>query len=464
MKKSLRRSVRGALSVLIVAFLFSVNVLTAFADTGTIKANGVNVRSQPTVNSNPVGSVNAGATFEIEGTEKDATGMDWYKITVNGQTGYVRSDFVDVKTDGGTTGGETPAGETGTETPVEAPFVERNAVVSATAAINVRNDAGATYASVANLQPNTPVVVIGETTAADGAKWYKIRYNDNNEGYVLAAFLTVEEGEPAPTPGGTETPGGETGTETPGGTTPESPVTEDPNAGDNSGMMGQQYTVVYDLDNNDEMAPWLMDNNSGTRTNIQQLLSANQELVRLQSVEKSNTALKILSIILGIIALVAIVLLVMVVLRYRRYRDEDYDEGYDDEDVEEDGDFEEEAEEEEDRPKRSFFGRRKAASYDDEEEDEDEEEEDEDDDYDDDPPKKGGGFFSRFRRRRDDDYDDEDEDYDDEDDYEDEQPRAISRVYQPERTPEAESRTRRPRNFMDDDMDDYEYGSLNDFE
>ncbi|MBQ6734273.1 MAG: SH3 domain-containing protein [Lachnospiraceae bacterium] len=455
MKKSLRTIVRGAWSVLIVTLVFSFNVLTAYADTGTINANGVNVRSQPTVNSNQVTSVNAGATFEIEGVEKDATGMDWYKITVNGQTGYVRSDLMTVQAGGGnanagaTTGAAEPPAE-------EQPFQERNAVVSATAAINVRNDAGATYASVANLQPNTPVVVIGETTAADGAKWYKIRYDENGtskEGFVLAAFLTVDEQSAAqPDPGTPANPADPT--TTPG--TPEQPVTEDPSSGDNSGMMGQQYTVVYDLDNNNEMAPWLMDNNSGSRTNIQQLLTANQELARLQGVEGTNTALKVLSIILGIIALVAIVLLVMVVLRYRRYRDEDYDD-YDDGD-EDDGE-EDEEEGVADAPRRSFFGRRKAASYDDEEGDE------EDDEYDDeeeeDEPRRGGGFFSRFRRRRDEDYDDEDEDYDDEDEYEEEEPRAIRRVYQPERTPEADSR-RRPRNFMDDDADDFEYGFLND--
>ena len=459
MKKTMRRSVRGCLSVLLVVLLFWANVLTALADTGTVKGNGTNVRSQPTVNSNQVAVVNAGQTFEIEGVEKDATGMDWYKITVNGQTGYIRSDLMTVQAGGGnaatgetTAGGETPAGETPAQ---EEPFQERNAVVSATAAINVRNDAGATFPSVANLQPNTPVVVIGETTAADGAKWYKIRYDENGaskEGFVLAAFLTVDEQSAAQTDPATPANPADP-TTTPG--TPQQPVTEDPASGDNSGMMGQQYTLVPDLDSNNEMAIWLMDNNSGRRENVQTLLSAVQEVNRLQGVESSNTRLKILSIILGIIALAAIVLLMMVVLRFRRYRDEDYDDGaYDDEDEEEDD------EDVADAPRRGLFGRRGSASYDDEDEEEDGEYDDEDEEYEPEPRRRG--LFSRLRRRRYDDYDDEDgEEYEDEDE-EDEPPRAISRVYQPESVPDQRS-VRRPRNFSEnDDADDYEFNFIND--
>ena len=125
--------------------------------------------------------------------------------------------------------------------------------------------------------------------------------------------------------------------------------------------------------------------------------------------------------------------------------------------------------------------------YDDDEDDYD----DYEDDYEEEvkKPAKKGGFFSRNKKSeksREDDYDDyDDDDYDDEEDDYEERPKAIKKVYSPEKTSRAsayddrdEVRTsrrssgrvvtpskssKRPRNFMEED-DDFEYGFLDEDE
>lgn len=54
-------------------------------------------------------------------------------------------------------------------------YTERSAKVSATT-LNVRSGPGTSNASVARLNKNSAVTVIGETTGSDGKLWYQIRF------------------------------------------------------------------------------------------------------------------------------------------------------------------------------------------------------------------------------------------------------------------------------------------------
>ena len=56
--------------------------------TVTITGNGVRVRSGPGTNYNQIGSVNSGTSLTVTGKEGN-----WYKVTYNGQTGYVSADY-----------------------------------------------------------------------------------------------------------------------------------------------------------------------------------------------------------------------------------------------------------------------------------------------------------------------------------------------------------------------------------
>ena len=72
-------------------------------------------------------------------------------------------------------------------------YTERSAKVSATT-LNVRSGPGTSNASVARLNKNSAVTVIGETTGSDGKLWYQIRFTGTGgqtaTGYVLGTYVS----------------------------------------------------------------------------------------------------------------------------------------------------------------------------------------------------------------------------------------------------------------------------------
>ena len=82
------------LLTLILAFglAFSAAALPAYAETMVVTSgttNNVNVRSGPGTDYDTIASVPVGTSVEVLGTENG-----WYKISVNGTTGYVRTDLL----------------------------------------------------------------------------------------------------------------------------------------------------------------------------------------------------------------------------------------------------------------------------------------------------------------------------------------------------------------------------------
>ena len=429
MKKQMRRSFRLVSASAMILLLLMQLQITALAYPGTVTQDNVNVRSEATTQSQSLGTVRQNTEIDIQGEVTDANGQVWYQITYNNQTGYIRGDMVEAE-DGGNAD---PAAET-PEDPNTPAAPERIGRIETQTAANVRTGPGTTYppASFSPLQPGSEVRVVDESAATNGEIWYKIIYDDGQgggpqEGYIRNDYLTVEAAAQDPS-------------QTPAEQPAEAPVTEDPNANNPVGMMGQQYTVAYDMDDNGETVPYLVDNNNNNqRWRVETLLQSYEDSMRMNGIEGTNTVLKVVCVILGIITLVAVILLMLLGLRFRRYTADDYgDDDYD-----------------------------RGGSYDGDYDDED----DADDEEDDRGRGRSGGLFSRFKKDRDD-YDDEDDgDYDDEDDEEEMEPRAIRRVYQPERASyddrgrdaQPSRSQRRPRNFMEDDEeDDFEYGFLND--
>ena len=332
MKKQMMQTGMRLAAVIAVLVLFCGRPLTALAYPGTIAGTGnVNVRSQTNTSSDVVTSLTGGTTIEIEGEELDGSNQTWYKITVNGQTGYVRADLVNTNGGGNANAGtSTSTATTGTSTTTPTTpttIAERKATVN-TDQINVRSGAGRDYNQVTTLAANTEVTVTAEANATDGAKWYKIRFNGTQEGYVLADFLNVsepEEPEPAGT-GATDDPAGAASTDV----TATPPVTEAPDATQTDGMMGKQYTVAYETDDTGEEQPWLVDHNSNAKYNVLSLIGDYEEVVRLQGVKRTNTILTIVCVVLAILTIAAFVLLFLASSRFRRMQDGDYDDEEDD--------------------------------------------------------------------------------------------------------------------------------------
>ena len=435
MKKGIIVNCKRIFALLFVALLLMCTKTTAFAYEAKVNQDGVNVRASADEKADVVTSVNSGTAIDIQSETKGTDGNTWYQISINGVSGYIRADFVEG-------GGNNAAAAVSSDTASSSNYKERKGAIVSDGNVNVRSGAGTLNATVGTIAGGTEVTVIGEDKEADGTLWYKIRYNGTNEGFVRNDFIKVEEvveEEPKEDP------------------VAEAPVTEDPASTKDPGMMGQQYTVAYDMNESGESVPYLVDNNSSARYDVGQLIKSLEDVNVLNGKIRTNNIWRVLSVIFIIISIALTVVFIIVALKFRKYLDGD-NGGYSDSD------------------------------YDDDEDDYD----DYDDDFEDEEvkkPVKKGGFFSRNKKSekmRDDDYDDYDDDFDDEDDddYE-ERPKAIKRVYSPEKTSRSSAyddkeevhssrrssgrvvtpsrASKRPRNFMEED-DDFEYGFLDEDE
>ena len=111
----------------------------------------------------------------ITGKGKDSNGNLWYRISIDGLTGYVFGAYVEISSEeNNTTEGEGEPGKVNVDS------------------VNVRKDAGTSHSVLAVAPKNADVTVYGEKSDSAGKKWYKIKYNDT-VGYMLAEYVTLEE-------------------------------------------------------------------------------------------------------------------------------------------------------------------------------------------------------------------------------------------------------------------------------
>ena len=125
----------------------------------------LNIRSGAGTNYGIVGRVGANATVSILGQEGG-----WYKISYNGLTGYVSSDYIRVNN---------TAGDNNTNS-----TVKYGKVVNISTKLNVRKSASTSSSIIGTLNNNTKVTILEKTNG-----WYKISYN-GIVGYVSASYIS----------------------------------------------------------------------------------------------------------------------------------------------------------------------------------------------------------------------------------------------------------------------------------
>ena len=220
--------------------------ITAKADTqGTVNDNNVNIRSQADATSTSLGKVNSGDKVTIVEEVNNSSNVLWYKITTAaGTTGYIRADFVTKSATNNTTttttdnnNNTTTTNNNNTTTTTNVTNIDAKAAYIVGDIVNIRSQASASSDLVAKAQKNTEVTVNGETTAADGYKWYKVSFTADGAtktGFIRSDLLTFTKptNKPAETnidsttntdTQNTDTQNTET-TETPDETTTEEPA------------------------------------------------------------------------------------------------------------------------------------------------------------------------------------------------------------------------------------------------
>lgn len=129
----------------------------------TVTADVLNVRSGAGTGHNVISKVKSGQVLQVIGQENG-----WFKVTVNGQTGYVSGDFV---TTGDQKGTSTVQQGTGTYT-------------VNVSSLNVRTGPSTSHTVLGSVNKGKTVQVVGEVQ-----DWFKINFNGGT-GYVSKDFVT----------------------------------------------------------------------------------------------------------------------------------------------------------------------------------------------------------------------------------------------------------------------------------
>lgn len=426
-------------------------VMIAHAEPGTVTSNA-RMRSAASTSGEQLTQINANTAVEITGETTGDDGQIWYQVTVNGTSGYIRSDLVSK----GAAAASTSLTETATSTAAPAAAnvtAVDNYTVYVTTDCNIRQGASTSDSRVAGAKVGAELTVTGTTTGADGKTWLQVSFSGRT-GFIRSDLVSQTqpadaagadgnaEGTEANTAEGEGTADGEApldGEGVPEGEvpTPETEAEPETEAGDEAaGTSGLGGITVMNPAEAPEVIPkgfeeMTLDNNgesvtiynSGTiylvyGTNAAgeegwfYYDSASQSNIHYFALEGGSGGLfNILTIILLVALVIAIAVIVLLVVRGGGSGGSRPSYRYDDDD-DEDDEYEDDEDDDE---------------YDDEDDDDEYEDDEDDDDYEEDVRRKSkkGGLFKalNFMSREDDDEyeDDDDDDYDeDDDDYDDE--------------------------------------------
>ncbi|MBQ4040623.1 MAG: SH3 domain-containing protein [Oscillospiraceae bacterium] len=163
------------------------NVLTAenFDAEGTVNDTSVRYRTGPSTSHTSLGTI-------PKGTEVDIIGINngWYKLTYNGTTGYMRSDYIDLGGAAAEDKDDEKEEDTTTETTPEDTTTSTETAVNKKGSVTgnyvrFRSAPSLTSAIIRLLNKGAAVDVVAEV---DG--WYKITYGGKT-GYMSSDYITL---------------------------------------------------------------------------------------------------------------------------------------------------------------------------------------------------------------------------------------------------------------------------------
>lgn len=130
----------------------------------------VNVRKEPTTESDIVGKIYGGAVAQILSLAGE--NEEWYQIVSGNVEGYIKAEFF-------------LRGEEAAD--VMDRFVTKYATVHATG-LNIRQEASIDSVRIGHLTKDEKIKVLEE-----GEEWLKVQYTQQNTGYVAAEYVSVAE-------------------------------------------------------------------------------------------------------------------------------------------------------------------------------------------------------------------------------------------------------------------------------
>lgn len=129
----------------------------------------MNVRSTPSTDGQPIGSISAGTPYALVGQQEG-----WYAISYNGQTGWVSADYATLSNGSATNTGSAPPSATS----------GRVAVMNAN--LNVRATGTIDGTKIGTAPVGSAYLILSE---ADG--WYQIDFG-GQPGWVSGNYISIE--------------------------------------------------------------------------------------------------------------------------------------------------------------------------------------------------------------------------------------------------------------------------------
>ena len=154
-------------------YLKRANEMDASFGTGTINGSYVRMRSGASTSSSILGTYNSGTTMTITGVNGA-----WYKVSYNGTTGYVHSDYVSLSgvTNGGSSTGSSNGSVKGSD-------------------VRMRSGPSTNYSILGTYQNGTPLTITGTENG-----WTKVTIGGVS-GYIRSDYVSGGGADLPPTAG-----------------------------------------------------------------------------------------------------------------------------------------------------------------------------------------------------------------------------------------------------------------------
>lgn len=350
MQKSERIRGKGRYAVKMAAVLGAAFVLiwgdpmvSRAEPTGTVKPSSVNIRKEPSQDSEVIGSTTGGKEISIRG-KVDVSGTTWYQVYVQGDTlGYVRADMVEKKGDeeiptvsapssgGGEETASEGAGEQdaaqsegaqasasgGAQGQAQEEMAKQYASITARSA-KVRPDPSTSNTPVESIPSGTQVVVSGKSQGGDSKTWYYVTFTGANgsekTGYIRSDLLELGEMLPVEEPPAEEPP-------------VEEPPVEEP-------VPNSDYELGMETNAEGEEVWYIYDHVTNQQQPLVPLLQASYDELLGQS-EDTGAIVKqrIVIVVLGVLLAAAVIAIIVLAFKLRDayYEDDEDDEEEDDE-------------------------------------------------------------------------------------------------------------------------------------
>ena len=151
--------------LLVLTVVLTLSSTSVFADTtGVVTASTLNVRKGPSTKYNKIGSLYKNKSIKILDESKG-----WYKINLNGKSGWVSNSYVKVKNN---------------STEVTTDQSNKKGVVTVST-LNVRKGPSTKYSRIGSLYKDKSITILGEQNG-----WYKINLN-GRYGWVSKEYIKI---------------------------------------------------------------------------------------------------------------------------------------------------------------------------------------------------------------------------------------------------------------------------------